>query len=435
MSLFNNQSQSQSQTQGGGLFGAPQQNTSISGANNNNKSGGLFGNSSNPTNISFGANNTTGGNSLFGANTSSNQLTFGPNNSGNNQNNQQGSLFSFNNKGNQSNNLFGSGNQSTNLFGQNNTQNANNQQNQNTSSIFGNLSGINANNNQNNNPQQNNFFNQNRQNYIDINNPKNRHDLEEYKQILENVSNCSDPAHQENMFKDYLYMPIPKGIQPSDVNNYRPYTIVEGQQKIVNDYNIWEKASKNNVDPNKYFPIQISSVDALLNRYKNLEKGILQSIAKTVETQKSLEKINKKVDDEMNSKISEIKNCHTRLDKLQLGLSSKVAQYNYLLGTAKENVNDTQQIKDNIKKTNDSINKNNMIEVSDKIKKCSIEEIPGETKNYIKELNKDKINYMFDALVEIQNMMNVVNTNNKRNLNIVNGMNKEIERILKKNQI
>ena len=435
MSLFNNQSQSQSQTQGGGLFGAPQQNSSILGANNNNKSGGLFGNSSNPTNISFGANNTTGGNSLFGANTSSNQLTFGPNNSGNNQNNQQGSLFSFNNKGNQSNNLFGSGNQSANLFGQNNTQNANNQQNQNTSSIFGNLSGINASNNQNNNPQQNNFFNQNRQNYIDINNPKNRHDLEEYKQILENVSNCSDPAHQENMFKDYLYMPIPKGIQPSDVNNYRPYTIVEGQQKIVNDYNIWEKASKNNVDPNKYFPIQISSVDALLNRYKNLEKGILQSIAKTVETQKSLEKINKKVDDEMNSKISEIKNCHTRLDKLQLGLSSKVAQYNYLLGTAKENVNDTQQIKDNIKKTNDSINKNNMIEVSDKIKKCSIEEIPGETKNYIKELNKDKINYMFDALVEIQNMMNVVNTNNKRNLNIVNGMNKEIERILKKNQI
>ena len=435
MSLFNNQSQSQSQTQGGGLFGAPQQNASILGANNNNKSGGLFGNSSNPTNISFGANNTTGGNSLFGANTSSNQLTFGPNNSGNNQNSQQGSLFSFNNKGNQSNNLFGSGNQSTNLFGQNNTQNANNQQNQNTSSIFGNLSGINANNNQNNNPQQNNFFNQNRQNYIDINNPKNRHDLEEYKQILENVSNCSDPAHQENMFKDYLYMPIPKGIQPSDVNNYRPYTIVEGQQKIVNDYNIWEKASKNNVDPNKYFPIQISSVDALLNRYKNLEKGILQSIAKTVETQKSLEKINKKVDDEMNSKISEIKNCHTRLDKLQLGLSSKVAQYNYLLGTAKENVNDTQQIKDNIKKTNDSINKNNMIEVSDKIKKCSVEEIPGETKNYIKELNKDKINYMFDALVEIQNMMNVVNTNNKRNLNIVNGMNKEIERILKKNQI
>ena len=416
MSLFGNPSQSQNQ--GGGLFGSNQPSSNPLGANNN-KQGGLFGANNNSTNISFGA-NTSGGNSLFGNNTSSNQINFGAN------------------KGNQSNNLFGSnttGNQSTSLFGQNNTQNANNQQNQNTSNILGNLSGINANNNQSNNPQQNNIFNQNRQNYIDLNNQKTRHDLEEFNQILDNVSNCSDPARLENMFKDYLYMPILKGIQPNDVNNYRPYTIVEGQQKIVNDYNIWEKANKNNVNPNKYFPIQISSVDALLNRYKNLEKGILQTIAKTVETQKNLENINKKIDDEMNSKISELKNCHIKLDKLQLGLSSKVAQYNYLLGTAKENVNETQQIKENIKKANDIINKNNMIDVAEKVKKFSNEEIAGEKKDYIQELNKEKINYMLDALVEIQNMMNVVNANNRRNLNIVNGMQKEIDRILKKNEI
>ena len=416
MSLFGNPSQSQNQ--GGGLFGSNQASSNLLGANNN-KQGGLFGANNNSTNISFGA-NTSGGNSLFGNNTSSNQINFGAN------------------KGNQSNNLFGSnttGNQSTSLFGQNNTQNANNQQNQNTSNILGNLSGINANNNQSNNPQQNNIFNQNRQNYIDLNNQKTRHDLEEFNQILDNVSNCSDPARLENMFKDYLYMPIPKGIQPNDVNNYRPYTIVEGQQKIVNDYNIWEKANKNNVNPNKYFPIQISSVDALLNRYKNLEKGILQTIAKTVETQKNLENINKKIDDEMNSKISELKNCHIKLDKLQLGLSSKVAQYNYLLGTAKENVNETQQIKENIKKANDNINKNNMIDVAEKVKKFSNEEIAGEKKDYMQELNKEKINYMLDALVEIQNMMNVVNANNRRNLNIVNGMQKEIDRILKKNEI
>jgi hypothetical protein len=416
MSLFGNPSQSQNQ--GGGLFGSNQPSSNPLGANNN-KQGGLFGANNNSTNISFGA-NTSGGNSLFGNNTSSNQINFGAN------------------KGNQSNNLFGSnttGNQSTSLFGQNNTQNANNQQNQNTSNILGNLSGINANNNQSNNPQQNNIFNQNRQNYIDLNNQKTRHDLEEFNQILDNVSNCSDPARLENMFKDYLYMPIPKGIQPNDVNNYRPYTIVEGQQKIVNDYNIWEKANKNNVNPNKYFPIQISSVDALLNRYKNLEKGILQTIAKTVETQKNLENINKKIDDEMNSKISELKNCHIKLDKLQLGLSSKVAQYNYLLGTAKENVNETQQIKENIKKANDIINKNNMIDVAEKVKKFSNEEIAGEKKDFMQELNKEKINYMLDALVEIQNMMNVVNANNRRNLNIVNGMQKEIDRILKKNEI
>ena len=401
----------QNQSQGGGLFGAPASNQTpnLFGANNsNNKPGGLFSNNNtnNTNNISFGTNNPSGGNSLFGNNTSFNTATFGQNNSGNNQPNQTSSIFGSSNNGNQTSSIFGSnnaGNQTNNIFGQNNSQNINNQQKQNTSNFLGNLSGINTNNNNPiNNPQQNNAFNQNRQNlYIDMNNPKIRHDLEEYKQILDNVSFCYNPSHIENMFKDYLYMPIPKGIQPNDVNVYRPYTIVDGQQKIVNDYNIWEKASKNNADPNKYFPIQISSVDALLNRYKNLEKGILQSIAKTVETQKSLENLNNKIDDEMNNKISELKSCHIKLDKLQLGLSSKVAQYNYLLGTAKENVNDTQQIKENIKKANDNINKNNMM----------------------------------DALVEIQNMMNVVNTNNKRNLNIVNGMQKEVERILKKNEM
>ena len=440
-SLFGN---NQNQSQGGGLFGAPASNQTpnLFGANSsNNKPGGLFSNNTNNTNnISFGTNNPSGGNSLFGNNTSFNTATFGQNNSGNNQPNQTSSIFGSSNNGNQTSSIFGSnnaGNQTNNIFGQNNSQNINNQQKQNTSNFLGNLSGINTNNNNPiNNPQQNNAFNQNRQNlYIDMNNPKIRHDLEEYKQILDNVSFCYNPSHIENMFKDYLYMPIPKGIQPNDVNVYRPYTIVDGQQKIVNDYNIWEKASKNNADPNKYFPIQISSVDALLNRYKNLEKGILQSISKTVETQKSLENLNNKIDDEMNNKISELKSCHIKLDKLQLGLSSKVAQYNYLLGTAKENVNDTQQIKENIKKANDNINKNNMMDLTEKIKKFSNGEISGENKDYIKEVNKDKINYMMDALVEIQNMMNVVNTNNKRNLNIVNGMQKEVERILKKNEM
>ena len=137
----------------------------------------------------------------------------------------------------------------------------------------------------------------------------------------------------------------------------------------------------------------------------------------------------------MSNKLYEIKNCHTKLNKLQLSLSSKVAQYNYLLGTARENINDTQQIKENIKKADDNINNNNIIELSEQAKKMSNEEFEAENKDYIKEINKEKINYMIDALIEIQGMMNVVNTNNKKNLNIVKGMQKEVERILKKNEL
>ena len=67
-----------------------------------------------------------------------------------------------------------------------------------------------------------------------------------------------------------------------------------------------------------------------------------------MDTQKNLEILNKKIDDEMNNKLIELKNCHLKLDELELNLSSKVAQYNYLIGTAKENVRATQEIKDTI---------------------------------------------------------------------------------------
>ena len=412
---------------GGSLFGNnqnPSQTSPLFSGNNTTNAGtnnkpGLFGSNSNPTNFSFGTN--TGTNNIFGGNN-------------NNPNPSSTSLFGANNlsinTNNQTNNI--KVNQPSSFLGQTNNPspfNFNNNQPQQQNNTNPNNNFFNT------NPQGNNTMNQFQNQYMNLNDPRLSHDLEEYKQLLNNINNCTDPSCAENMFKDYLYMPIPKGRQPNEYNIYRPYTYIDGQKKIINDYKIWDIANKNNKDPNKFFPIQISSVDSLLTRYKTLEKGILVNIAKNVETQKNLENLNKKIDDEMSNKLYEIKNCHTKLNKLQLSLSSKVAQYNYLLGTARENINDTQQIKENIKKADDNINNNNIIELSEQAKKMSNEEFEGENKDYIKEINKEKINYMIDALIEIQGMMNVVNTNNKKNLNIVKGMQKEVERILKKNEL
>ena len=413
---------------GGSLFGNnqnPSQTSSLFSGNNTTNAGtnnkpGLFGANSNPTTFSFGTN--TGTNNIFGGNNN------------NNPNPSSTSLFGANNlsinTNNQTNNI--KVNQPSSFLGQTNNPspfNFNNNQPQQQNNTNPNNNFFNT------NPQGNNTMNQFQNQYMNLNDPRLSHDLEEYKQLLNNINNCTDPSCAENMFKDYLYMPIPKGRQPNEYNIYRPYTYIDGQKKIINDYKIWDIANKNNKDPNKFFPIQISSVDSLLTRYKTLEKGILVNIAKNVETQKNLENLNKKIDDEMSNKLYEIKNCHTKLNKLQLSLSSKVAQYNYLLGTARENINDTQQIKENIKKADDNINNNNIIELSEQAKKMSNEEFEGENKDYIKEINKEKINYMIDALIEIQGMMNVVNTNNKKNLNIVKGMQKEVERILKKNEL
>ena len=374
----------------------------------------LFGNNNNPT-------NTTS--NLFGNNINinvSNPTTFSfqANSQAQNQNQTNNTTTSVIGNNNP-NSLFGPNisNNPISSLGQNNVQNQ-----------IGNLNGINNNN------QQNNNINQNNQ-YLDLNDPKIQHDLLEYQNILSNIENCMNPSKNENMFKDYLYNPIPKGKQPNEYNVYKPHTINPKRRIVyVNDYNIWEEGYKKNKNPNELYPIQISSVEDLLNRNKKLETVLFKSISETVETQKNLETLNKKIDDEMSNKLMELKNCHLKLDELELSLSSKVAQYNYLIGTAKENVRETQEIKDTIKKTNDNIKKNNMLELCEKIKKSSNENFGGESHNYIKDMNKDKINNMLDALVEIQNMMTIVSNNNKKNLDTLMGMQREVDRILRKNR-
>ena len=404
-------------------------NNSLFGNNNNttNTANSLFGNNNNTistTSSIFGNNNnpTSTSNSLFG-------------NINNNVNFSNASTFTFGSNQNQNQNQ--TNNTTTSVIGNNNpnslfSQNNNNPisslgQNNNQNQI-GNLNGINNNN------QVNNNINQSNQ-YLDLNNPKTLHDLLEYQKILTNIDNCMNPSKNENMFKDYLYQPIPKGKQPNEYNVYRPHTINKERKMVyINDYHIWEEGKNNNKNPNEYYPIQISSVEDLLNRNKKIESGLFKSISQTVETQKNLETLNKKIDDEMNNKILELKNCHLKLDELELSLSSKVAQYNYLIGTAKENVRETQEIKDTIKKTNDNIKKNNMLELCEKIKKSSNENFGGESHNYIKDMNKEKINNMLDALVEIQNMMTIVSNNNKKNLDTLVGMQREVDRIFRKNR-
>ena len=137
----------------------------------------------------------------------------------------------------------------------------------------------------------------------------------------------------------------------------------------------------------------------------------------------------------MSNKLLEVKNCHLKLNELELSLSSKVAQYNYLVGSAKENVADTQEIKENIKKSNDNIKQNNMLELCEKIKKSSNENFAGENKNYIKDMSKERINNMLDNLIEIQSMMTIIYNNNKKNLNLITGMQKEADKIFKKNEL
>ena len=397
--------------------------SSISG-NNNSVRFGVFNNSIS-TSTNFINNNQNNNDSIFRNNNIINNNTNQSNNMFINNSNNNNSLFFQNNNNNQNNNIIGNSN---------NNINTNNIILNNNNNIFT-LAGINSsqnNNNNNNNEFNDNFF-QNQS--LNSNNNKVENDLKELQVVLMDVMKCMNPSEKENMFKDYLYMPIPKGLSSNDVNVYKAITELNNKDKIVNDYNIWEEGNKNNKNPNEFFPIQISSLDALLTRNKLLEKSFLLNIANIEKQEKNMEKLNRKIKDEMSNKLIDLKNYQYKLDELELSLSTKMGQYTYLTGAAKENVTDTEEIKENIKKANENIKENDMHELCGKIKKSSYEGFTAEKRNYIKDMNKDGINTLLDGLIEIQNMMNVICNDNKRKFNIIMGAQKEFERICQKNKI
>lgn len=353
-------------------------------------------------------------------------------------------------------NLFGGGNNNTNnnkgqinsgiSFGNNQQQQP--QQQQQGGNYFGFNLNSNQNNNQNNqsqNQQNNNPINLNQQNQpnqqnqqnqnqqLSFNSYKDQIDLQEFCQILKNVESCINPYSDCNMFKDYVYKRLPKNqIQNIAIfSQYRPFLLNRGQ-KIKNDYNIWEEARKNNKNPQELYPFQISNVEGILNRSKLLEISLLKNLDDNILTGKSMDNLNIKIDDSLGGNFEDFKNSQTQLNELGIKISSKVAQINNLLRGGNENLDSMEKIKEAIKKANNDIKESNMEEMCEKISKIEKENINGENKNYIKEMSKDRVNNILDVLMEIQNMMKVIDNNTKKNLIIVKGMEKEVERIKNK---
>ena len=431
-------------------------NTSIFGNNNNNKTSNIF-----SSNFSFGIKNDNNNNkatsTLFG---NANNVTFGTNNNNNstlsslqtnnifNNNNSifgntssnQNNIFINNNQNNlTTNNIFANKNNNNNsLLFQNNNNNQNNIIGNNTINIGNinnnnlfNLSGIN---NDNNNIINNNVMNNG---YININDQKAENEINEYKQVLNDINKCMNVSECENMFKDYLYMKIQKGKILNDINNYKPYTYRNNQQ-IINDYNIWVEGNKHNKYPNEFFPVQISSPKELLKRNILLEKAILNNIARDHDSIKNLENVNKKITDVMNQKLIDLKNYQYKIEELEYELATLKDKYNYLTGSATENLEDIKEIKENEIKINDKIKEDEIIESFGKMKRFPNENLNLSNlnnQNYVKNMNHDKINLLLDGLTEIQNMMDYIYNDNKKTLNIIMGAQKKFDEICEKHKL
>ena len=409
--------------------------------NNNINNNTNFGNTNNNQNNIFLNNNQNNNpinnnQNIFGNNTQNNIFT---NNNQNNifTNNNQNNIFTNNNQNNiftnnNQNNIFSNNIQNNNIFQSQNNSN-NNQNNILNNNPF-NLRGINDNSNNNINNILNNNNQQNNNLSSDDNNQNVNNDLKEYKQVLLDVNNCIDPSKNENMFKDYLYKRLPEGKSINDVNIYRPYTFGKNQH-ISNDYNIWNEGNKNNKNPNELYPVQISSPGDLLKRNKFLEKGILKAVANDHNSLKNLEILNKKIRDEMNHKLMDLKDYQCKVEELEFNLAALKDKYNYITGSAKENIEGIREIKNNEKKIKERIKENKIDELLEEMKKSSHLNMNINNQNYIKNMDQDKINMLLDGFTEIQNIMNHIYNDNIKTLNIVMGAQKKFDEICEKHNI
>ena len=345
-------------------------------------------------------------------------------------NTQSSSLFGNNNNSNQNKPLFGNSTTNVPLFG-----NSNINTNTNSSNVF---NVFNNNNNQpfsvlnNPNPQNPNFSFNNQINMISKFPSKNEMDENEITYLLKNFLASLDTSNPANIFKYFLYSKLPQNVDPRTYQSYIPYfDDGEGNINLV-DYNLWKKATQQNPNPNKYFPIQISSPKQFLIRLRKTEVDVLIFLEQIIKMQKNLENMNNKEQKEINKELQLAREKVKKIKNLITLVSTELAQISLKTGKYVKDFNIEKKIDDKLKSINEKVNSDSDI----KRKIAMLKNIPVETApfpdgdpNYIKGMSKGRVERNLSALKELKNVLDIQFNNLKKNMKIVQGIQNDLNKM------
>jgi hypothetical protein len=377
--LFGNQNQTS-------LFGNPNQNQQ----NQTQNTTSLFGNQTQTT-------------SLFGNQTQNQPTTL----FGNQNQNQPTTLFGNQNQ-NQPTTLFGNQNQ-TNFFG----QNQNNQ--------------FNINNNLNNQNLNMNMFPQINQYPL-----KSEMDENQIKNIMQNFLASLDTSNPANIFKFFLYSKIPQNKDPRFFQNYIPLIQYDDGSNNFIDYNLWKKASLQNPNPMKYFPVQISSPKQFLIRLRRTEVNVLYFLEEIIKMQKNLEDMNNKEQKEINKELQLAREKVKKIKNLITLVSTELAQLSLKTGKYQKDLNIEKKIDDKLKSINNKINSDSDIRRKiNLLKNTPFENSPfteGEP-NYIKGMSKGRVERNLSVLKELKGVLDIQFNHLKKNIKIVQGIQNDLNKM------
>ncbi len=336
--------------------------------------------------------------------------------------NQNTTLF-----GNQNQNttLFGNQNQNTTLFGnQNPNQNTGtflNNPNQNNQLTFGsNLNNLNQNLNMNMYPQFNHY-------------PlKSEMDENQIKNIMQNFLASLDTSNPANIFKFFLYSKIPQNQDPRFYQNYIPLIQYDDGSNNFIDYNLWKKASLQNPNPMKYFPVQISSPKQFLIRLRRTEVNVLYFLEEIIKMQKNLEDMNNKEQKEINKELQLAREKVKKIKNLITLVSTELAQLSLKTGKYQKDLNIEKKIDDKLKSINNKINSDSDIRRKiNLLKNTPFENSPfteGEP-NYIKGMSKGRVERNLSVLKELKGVLDIQFNHLKKNIKIVQGIQNDLNKM------
>lgn len=375
------------------LFGQTNQQSSLFG-NNSSKGGSLFGNQS--------ANN---GGGLFSGTTQNQSSLFG---------NQNSNLLNQPKTGGQG--LFGAPQgQSTSLFNNN----------QPSSGLFSNTSTFPAGN-------QVSAFSNPGVTQLNHYPTKRDIDIQEIAILFNNFIDAYNPSSPSNLFKYFLYTRGDITCDIRQLQQYSPYIKTEDGTNNCIDFNLWRKATQDNKNPQRTFPTQISSPKQFEFRIKKEEINLLCVLEEIVKTQKNLEALNLKYENDMNEELIEARNKMKKIKHLLTMVSTKMAKFSLRIGKGEKNMTAEKKISEQLNSIRNLLQEDSEFKRKvNNVKNISLEHtfVENDENNYMKEMNKMRIDKSMNALRELKCVIDTQFSNLNKNIKIINGIQNDINQL------
>ncbi len=266
---------------------------------------------------------------------------------------------------------------------------------------------------------------------------KRDYQMSEILNVIQNYMFVISTNSEINKFKAMLYNRVPKGNehQIELFQQYQEKAKCEDNQDVAIDRQLWYNALNNNPDRTLFYPSQISSPLQLFRRIKGTQFFEFSALETIFSLQSTLNKINNQYDNDIESKLSEIKKKLQIMKNKQLLVISKLERLSLILGKAEKNYSMENLFSNKLETLRTVLTENNeyskIKELSSVISILGNEEPFRDEADYFKEFDNKRLEKNISILADMKKIFDVTFGSLKNNLETVNFIRSDLEKMKK----